>query len=114
MAKDALESLVIIQVIWNEVILIIDFDIIYYFANLTKIGIKCTNSNDLYIGCLENGVFEGVGIIFYNYFNNNGLSYFCGNFKKGKKEGIGIITSPNGNQAIGKWQNDENIQLYKF
>ena len=94
-----------------------------YLEGLNHIAIKVSDDGSKYIGQMENGIFQGKGVLYYadssvheGYFENNKKhgegkhtdpngKIFTGHFIEGNRHGSGIINWPNGATIKTEWQN---------
>jgi len=71
-----------------------------YFVVLIVLGINLSLTAQE-TGCLSGSCIDGIG----KYVYDNGYVYE-GNFINGKRDGLGILTSPEGDKYDGMWKDD--------
>ena len=74
----------------------------HFLDGLPNLKVKDLDNGDLYVGQMENGMFNGKGVM--TYINR---AKYEGDFVDDKKEGYGTLTQPNGNSYEGNFLNNK-------
>ena len=74
----------------------------HFLDGLPNLKVKDLDNGDLYVGQMENSMFNGKGVM--TYINR---AKYEGDFVDDKKEGYGTLTQPNGNSYEGNFLNNK-------